>query len=159
MKQRLGLAKSENVPAPIQDLVDSAARDAAENAVEIAVIREVEEVTTRLARVSSGRNDGSKSPTASSDVSLLREAEQLAAKKKALEAAGFSSDEAMRILIAEVVGGHSRRRISWRAWRCSAAAFGSPLGPAFTACWLGSPSAAALGQQGPAPSGFTGFRR
>jgi hypothetical protein len=108
MKQRLGLAKSENVPAPIQDLVDSAARDAAENAVEIAVIREVEEVTTRLARVSHGRNEGSKSPTASSDVSLLREAEQLAAKKKALEAAGFSSDEAMRILIASVVGGHSQ---------------------------------------------------
>jgi hypothetical protein len=107
MKQRLGLAESEKVPAPIQDLVDSAARDAAESAVEIAVIREVEEVTTRLARVSHWR-DGSKSTTASSDVSLLREAEQLAAKKKALEAAGFSSDEAMRILIAGVVGGHSQ---------------------------------------------------
>lgn len=107
MKQRLGLAESERIPAPVQDLVDSAARDAAENAVEIAVIREVEDVTTRLAR-GPGRSDGSKSPTTSSDVSLLKEAEQLAAKKKALEAAGFSSDEAMRILIAEVVGGHSQ---------------------------------------------------
>jgi hypothetical protein len=108
MKQRLGLPESEKIPAPIQDLVDSAARDAAENAVEIAVIREVEHVTTRLARGSPGRNEGSNSPTNLSDVALLQEAEQLAAKKKALEAAGFSSDEAMRILIAEVVGGHSQ---------------------------------------------------
>ena len=85
MKQRLGLAESEPIPAPIQDLVDSAARDAAENAVEIAVIREVEDVTTRLAR-GPGRSDGSKSPTTSSDVSLLQEAEQLAAKKIQIEA-------------------------------------------------------------------------
>jgi hypothetical protein len=104
MKQRLGLPKSEKIPAPVQVLVDSAARDAAENAVEIAVIREVEDVTTRLARSSVGAS--SKSPTNLSDVSLLQDAEELAAKKKALEAAGFSSDEAMRILIAEIAGGH-----------------------------------------------------
>src|SRR5215211_5903769 len=91
MKQRLGLSESETIPAPIQDLVDAAARDAAENAVEIAVIREVEDVTTRLARGSPGTR--SKSPTNLSDVSLLQDAEELAAKKKALEAAGFSSDE------------------------------------------------------------------
>lgn len=104
MKQRLGLSESETIPAPIQDLVDAAARDAAENAVEIAVIREVEDVTTRLARGSPGTR--SKSPTNLSDVSLLQDAEELAAKKKALEAAGFSSDEALRILIAEIAGGH-----------------------------------------------------
>jgi hypothetical protein len=104
MKQRLGLSESERIPAPIQDLVDAAARDAAENAVEIAVIREVEDVTTRLARGSPGTR--SKSPTNLSDVSLLQDAEELAAKKKALEAAGFSSDEALRILIAEIAGGH-----------------------------------------------------
>jgi hypothetical protein len=103
MKQRLGLSESERIPAPIQDLVDAAARDAAENAVEIAVIREVEDVTTRLARGSPGTR--SKSPTNLSDVSLLQDAEELAAKKKALEAAGFSSDEALRILIAEIAGG------------------------------------------------------
>ena len=108
MKQRLGLTESEAIPAPIQELVDSAARDAAENAVEIAVIREVEDVTTRLARGSPGKSGGSKSPTTFSDVSLLQDAEQLAAKKKALEGAGFSNEEAMRILIAEVAGGHSQ---------------------------------------------------
>ncbi len=108
MKQRLGLTQSETIPAAIQDLVDSAARDAAKNAVEIAVIREVEDVTTRLARGAPGNSGGSKSPTTFSDVSLLQDAEQLAAKKKALEGAGFSNEEAMRILIAEVAGGHSQ---------------------------------------------------
>jgi hypothetical protein len=110
MKQRLGLAESEKIPEPIQDLVDTAARDAAENAVGIAVIREVEDVTTRLARSSPERSGGSKSPTTFSDVALLQNAEQLAAKKKALEGAGFSNEEAMRILIAEVASGHSQTR-------------------------------------------------
>lgn len=105
MKQRLGLSESEKIPAPIQDLVDAAVRDAAENTVELAVIREVENATTRLARGSPGPYGRSNSPTNLSDISLLQDAEELAAKKKALEAAGFSSDEAMRILIAEVVGG------------------------------------------------------
>src|SRR5439155_1917475 len=63
MKQRLGLAESEKIPDPIQDLVDTAARDAAENAVGIAVIREVEDVTMRLARGSPERSGGSRSPT------------------------------------------------------------------------------------------------
>ena len=108
MKQRLGLTESETIPAAIQDLVDSAARDAAKNAVEIAVIREVEDVTTRLARGAPGNSGGSRSPTTFSDVSLLQDAEQLAAKKKALEGAGFSNEEAMRILIAEVAGGQSQ---------------------------------------------------
>jgi hypothetical protein len=106
MKQRLGLPDRERIPAPIQELVDSAARDAAKNAIELAVIREVEDATTRLARVSPERYGRSQSPTNPSDVSLLHDAEQLAAKKKALEAAGFSRDEAMRILVAEVTGGH-----------------------------------------------------
>jgi hypothetical protein len=108
MKQRLGLAESEKIPAPIQDLVDTAARDAAENAVGIAVIREVEDVTMRLARGSPERSGASRSPTTFSDVALLQSAEQLAAKKKALEGAGFSNEEAMRILIAEVASGHSQ---------------------------------------------------
>jgi hypothetical protein len=106
MKQRLGLSTSERIPATIQDLVDSAARDAAGNAIEIAVIREVKTATTRLARQPTGVN--SQSPTSMSDVSLLQDAEELAARKKALEAAGFSRDEAMRILIAEVTAGHRK---------------------------------------------------
>jgi hypothetical protein len=108
MKQRLGLLKGEKIPAPVQDLVDSAARDAAENTIEIAVIREVEKATTRMARGSPSARP--ESPTNISDVPLLQDAEDLAARKKALEAAGFSSDEAMRILIAEVTAGHRHTR-------------------------------------------------
>jgi hypothetical protein len=104
MKERLGLPEGEKIPAPVQDLVDSAAKDAAENSIEIAVIREVEKAATKLARATPTAT--SRSPTAPSDVSLLLDAEQLAARKKALEGAGFSSDEAMRILIAEVTAGH-----------------------------------------------------
>jgi hypothetical protein len=108
MKQRLGLPQGEKIPAPVQNLVDSAARDAAENTIEIAVIREVEKATTRLARATPSAS--SQSPTTASDVSLLQDAEELAARKKALEAAGFSGDEAMRILIAEVTAGHRHTR-------------------------------------------------
>jgi len=43
---------------------------------------------------------------------LLTEAEYLAAKKKALQAAGFSSDEAMRILVAEVSARQPIRRMT-----------------------------------------------
>jgi hypothetical protein len=108
MKQRLGLLQGEKIPAPVQNIVDSAARDAAENTIEIAVIREVERATTRLARATPSAS--SQSPTTLSDVSLLQDAEDLAARKKALEAAGFSRDEAMRILIAEVTAGHRQTR-------------------------------------------------
>jgi hypothetical protein len=108
MKQRLGLPQGEKIPAPVQNLVDSAARDAAENTIEIAVIREIEKATTRLARATPSAS--SQSPTTASDVSLLQDAEELAARKKALEAAGFSGDEAMRILIAEVTAGHRLTR-------------------------------------------------
>jgi hypothetical protein len=104
MKHRLGLAESERVPAEVQDLVDSAAREVAESSVAIAVIREVETVAKRLARSSLDGSGGSQSVTPFSDLPLLQEAEYLAAKKKALQAAGFSSEEAMRILVAEVGG-------------------------------------------------------
>lgn len=110
MKQRLGLPEGEKIPVPVQDLVDSAARDAAENTIEIAVIREVEKATTRMARGSPGAR--SESPANVSDVPLMQDAEDLAARKKALEAAGFSSDESMRILIAEVTAGHRQTRSS-----------------------------------------------
>jgi hypothetical protein len=104
MKQRLGLAETERVPAEVQGLVDSAAREVAESSVAIAVIREVETVAKRLARGSLDGTGSQQTVTTFSDLPLLQEAEHLAAKKKALQAAGFSSEEAMRILVAEVSG-------------------------------------------------------
>jgi hypothetical protein len=107
MKQRLNLAGSESVPAPIQEIVDSAAREIAESSIANAVIQEVESVTRRLGRNPKHVRNGAQA-VATSDPPLLREAEYLAAKKKALQATGFSSEEAMRILVAEVAGGGSQ---------------------------------------------------
>jgi hypothetical protein len=86
VKRRLGLAEEDGVPTEVQALVAAAVREVAENAIANTVIREVETVA---------------------DLPLLREAEYLAAKKRALQAAGFSSEDAMRILVAEVEGGAS----------------------------------------------------
>ena len=109
MKQRLGLLQGEKIPAPVQNIVDSAARDAAENTIEIAVIREVERATTRLARATPSAS--SQSPTTLSDVSLLQDAEDLAARKKALEAAGFSRDEACESSSPRSLLGTGRRGV------------------------------------------------
>ena len=55
-----------------------------------------------------GTGGGVLAGATASDRPLLQEAEYLAAKKKALQAAGFSSEEAMRLLVAEVAGTGSR---------------------------------------------------
>jgi hypothetical protein len=109
MKQRLGLAENENVPAKIQEIVDSAAREIAESSIANAVIQEVESVARRLGRNPEHVRNGARA-VRTSDLPLLQEAEYLAAKKKALQATGFSSEEAMRILVAEVSGGEALRR-------------------------------------------------
>jgi hypothetical protein len=105
MRRRLSLAERERLPDAVKKLIDAAARDVAEAAVEIAVLREVEEAARSAARAP---RMGSDKVTAQSDLPLLERAENLAAKKKALEAAGFSTDEAMRILIAEIAADNRR---------------------------------------------------
>jgi uncharacterized protein with von Willebrand factor type A (vWA) domain len=107
VKRRLGLDDSDRVPAAVQGVVDSAAREVAESSMAISVIREVEDVTKRLGR-SSFSDAAAEAITSFSDLALLQEAEYLAAKKKALQAVGFSSDDAMRILVAEVSAGSSQ---------------------------------------------------
>lgn len=106
MRPRLGLHEREPIPEPIQSLVDAAARDVAENAVEIAVIHEVEETARNLARVSSAWPT-SDVRTVSFDLDLLQDAEKLAAKSKALQGAGFTREEALRLLVAEISAGGS----------------------------------------------------
>jgi hypothetical protein len=108
MKQRLGLAENEAVPAEIQEIVDSAAREIAESTVATAVIREVENVAKRLRPTSVTASGGAQVVTPASDLPLLEEAKYLATRKKALEAMGFSSEEAMRIIVSEVAGGGSQ---------------------------------------------------
>jgi hypothetical protein len=99
----LRLRERDPIPEAIQSLVDAAARNLAENAVEIAVIREVDQVTRNLAR-SPSWSDSEVVPT-SPDFVFLQDAERLATKSKALQGAGFSREEAMRLLVAEVSAG------------------------------------------------------
>jgi hypothetical protein len=105
IRTRLRLHERDAIPEAIQSLVDAAARNVAVNAVEIAVIREVDEVARHLARVSSSSD--SEVFTTSPDFVLLQDAEKLAAKSKALQGAGFSREEAMRLLVAEISAGAS----------------------------------------------------
>jgi hypothetical protein len=68
--------------------------------VATALVREVTEL--RPSRLSG--NSGPDAVGTLPEVAVLREAERLAAKKKALRIAGFSNEEAMRLLVAEVAG-------------------------------------------------------
>jgi hypothetical protein len=111
IKRRLGLGEGDRLPAGVQGLVDSAAHEVAESSLAISVLREVETVAKRMSR-SRDRRDGTEAVSSHSEMGLLAEAEYLAAKKKALQAAGFSSDEAMRILVAEVSAGSPTGRVT-----------------------------------------------
>src|ERR1044071_327318 len=111
IKRRLGLGDGDKLPTGVQGLVDSAAHEVAQSSLAMSVLREVEAVATRMGRSGDSR-DGTAAVARHSEMGLLREAEYLAAKKKALQAAGFSSDEAMRILIAEVSAGQPTGRMT-----------------------------------------------
>jgi hypothetical protein len=120
MRRRLGLAERARLPDGIKHLVDAAARDIVGSALEVAVAREVTGTAARVARSSRSESKDVSTPSGlpllneglrlrSSDFSgpLLEKARALAAEKNALEATGFSSEEAMQILVAEIAaGGH-----------------------------------------------------
>jgi hypothetical protein len=118
MRKRLGLAKRARLPDGIKHLIEAAARETVESALEAAVAREVTATAKRMAHDSRSRSNDVSAPSdlplldeglslRSVDVSrpLLEKARGLAAEKNALEAAGFSSEEAMRILVAEIAAG------------------------------------------------------
>ena len=104
VKRRLGLDDRERIPEEIQGLVDAAAREVAGNAISTAVVQSV----SHLQPSPFSGSTASTAQQAASDVAVLHEAERLAAKRKALRVAGFSNDEAMRLLVAEVTGLASR---------------------------------------------------
>jgi hypothetical protein len=97
MRRRLHLNEHDEIPEGIQNLLNTAAKDAADSAVEIGLMGELQEVVSYVARVHATMTV--------SELALLKAAEELAVKKKALEAAGFSRAEAMQILVAEVSAG------------------------------------------------------
>jgi hypothetical protein len=113
MRERLGVPPRQALPDEVQALVASAAATAAQRSIELAVTRDVEEISADVARGSLlNRFDakvdlarkGLDHIVASDDVHeiMKRRADMLAAKKEALETAGFSSQEAMDILLADI---------------------------------------------------------
>lgn len=102
---RMDLPEHASVPEAIQSLVDIAVKDVAENALAVAVCREVAEAADYVVRRSS--STGLDAVMTSSDVELLQRAVRLAATRNALHAAGFSREEAMRIVVADVSAGAS----------------------------------------------------
>jgi hypothetical protein len=118
MRRRLGLAERARLPDGIKHMIETAARETVETALALAVGREVTATAKRMVRDSRSRSNDCSAPSdlplldeglslRSVDVSrpLLERAKGLAAEKHALEAAGFSSEEAMRILVAEIAAG------------------------------------------------------
>jgi hypothetical protein len=117
MSQRLGVAPG-SLPSELKALIATTSAAAAQRAVELAVTRDLEEAVGDVTRGSVlGRFDarvdlarkGLDHISASNDVKeiMKKRATMLAEKKKALETAGFSSQEAMDILLADIAArGH-----------------------------------------------------
>jgi hypothetical protein len=111
MRTRLGLAERARLPDGIKHLIDAAARDIVESALEAAVAREVTGTAERMARRSPEESnlslleEGLSIRPSHFSAPLLAKAKALTAEKNALEAAGFSSEEAMQILVAEIAAG------------------------------------------------------
>jgi sulfate adenylyltransferase subunit 1 (EFTu-like GTPase family) len=117
MGQRLGVAPA-SLPSELKTLISSASAAAAQQAVELAVTKDLEEAVGDVSRGSVlGRFDarvdlarkGLDHISASNDVKAImkKRATMLAEKKAALENAGFSSTEAMEIVLADIAArGH-----------------------------------------------------
>jgi len=118
MRSRLGITANRKLPAEVDALIKSAAATAAGSTLETAVVRDVTEATNDLVRGSvldrfdikvADARVGLDHIAGSNDVEkiLTRRAEMLATKKAALETAGFTSEEAMEILLADIAArGH-----------------------------------------------------
>jgi hypothetical protein len=113
MKETLGLTGNQKLPADVAALVGSAAVTAASKAVELQIAVEAEraakdigkkDVLTRFTEKAKLAEQGLVHISQSSEVDqiLRKRAQLLAAKKSSLETAGFSSDEAMSIILADI---------------------------------------------------------
>ncbi|MEA2024518.1 MAG: hypothetical protein U9N79_09550 [Actinomycetota bacterium] len=118
MKQRLGLKGNQRLPADVAALVASASAAASSKALEIEVLQGAEnaarEFTTgdvigRFDAKAKLADQSLQVISKSSNVKniLKKRAEMLASKKSALETAGFSPEEAMQVLLADIAArGH-----------------------------------------------------
>jgi hypothetical protein len=113
MRQRLGIAANKPLPAEVDALIAAAASTAAQTALDLSLTRDVNDASSDVARGGVLDRFDLKADLAgkaldhistSGDVKniLKRRAEMLAAKKQALQTAGFSPQEAMDILLADI---------------------------------------------------------
>ncbi|MGH8953035.1 MAG: hypothetical protein ACRDX9_16655 [Acidimicrobiia bacterium] len=113
MKDRLGLKGNQKLPGDIAALVNSASATAASKAVELQVLKDAEDaardfatgdVLTRFTDKAKLAEQGLVHISNSNEVAqiLKKRAEMLAAKRTALEKAGFGADEAMSIVLADI---------------------------------------------------------
>ncbi len=111
VKRRLGLSGA--LPADLKDVISAAAKNAAAQSVELSVVKAAEEaardaarpnVTVRFDEKVSIAAESLAHIGASSKVDrVLKSRSQLLAKKRdSLVAAGFSNEEAMQILLADI---------------------------------------------------------
>jgi hypothetical protein len=117
MCERLGVA-ANRLPADVKDVIATASAAAAQRSVELAVTKDVDEAIGDITRGSvldkfDSRVDlarkGLDHIAGSSDVKriMTKRAQMLAEKKKALVAAGFTDEESMEILLADIAArGH-----------------------------------------------------
>jgi hypothetical protein len=117
MGERLGV-EGRALPAELKNVIASASAAAAQRSIELAVTSDLNDAVGDVTRGSVlGKFDarvdlarkGIDHIVGSNDVKqiMTRRAQMLAEKKKALEAAGFSSEEAMEILLADIAArGH-----------------------------------------------------
>jgi hypothetical protein len=117
MGERLGVAPSA-LPNDLKNLIMAVSATAAQRAVEFAVTKDIEEAVGDVTRGSildrfdtrvDVARQGLDHIAASNDVQAImkKRATMLAQKKQALETAGFSSQEAMDILLADIAArGH-----------------------------------------------------
>lgn len=113
MKTSLGLKGNQKLPPDVAALINSTSVAAASKAVELQVAKDAEDAAREFQRgdVLSRFTDKAKlaeqglvhiSNSSEVDQILNKRAEMLAAKKAALETAGFTSSEAMSILLADI---------------------------------------------------------
>jgi hypothetical protein len=113
MKETLGLTGNQRLPADVAALVSSASVTAASKAVELQVATQAELAAKDIARgnVLTRFTDKAKlaeqgmihiSQSSEVDQILKKRAQLLASKRDSLVAAGFSADEAMTIILADI---------------------------------------------------------
>jgi hypothetical protein len=112
-RARLGLQPAEPLPAEVADAIKKASEFAATNALKTSIEKDaqsalegVEQAAAfdRFLQRAATAKTGITTIAGSQDVKeiLKKRAEMLSSKVQALEAAGFSRDEAMRVLLADI---------------------------------------------------------